>query len=101
MTGCVPPPTRCTVAASASRSEEHTSELQSQSNLVCRLLLEKKKKKTIDACVERQDWASAQCSVPNRQYIRYGCIRELSIIHARPFYPRRDSLSRALTRMTH
>src|SRR5688572_30959427 len=29
----------------AARSEEHTSELQSQSNLVCRLLLEKKKKK--------------------------------------------------------
>src|SRR3989475_7092173 len=32
------------VAAGANRSEEHTSELQSQSNLVCRLLLEKKKK---------------------------------------------------------
>src|SRR5256886_4268113 len=32
--------------ATATRSEEHTSELQSQSNLVCRLLLEKKKKKT-------------------------------------------------------
>src|SRR2546430_8309391 len=31
---------------SSSRSEEHTSELQSQSNLVCRLLLEKKKKQT-------------------------------------------------------
>src|SRR2546427_5036228 len=31
----------------AFRSEEHTSELQSQSNLVCRLLLEKKKKKNI------------------------------------------------------
>src|SRR2546430_3596505 len=30
-------------AQSAQRSEEHTSELQSQSNLVCRLLLEKKK----------------------------------------------------------
>src|SRR5437588_3893741 len=29
------------------RSEEHTSELQSHSDLVCRLLLEKKKKKTI------------------------------------------------------
>src|SRR2546430_13388236 len=29
--------------ADSSRSEEHTSELQSQSNLVCRLLLEKKK----------------------------------------------------------
>src|SRR2546427_10776853 len=32
----------------ALRSEEHTSELQSQSNLVCRLLLEKKKKKVND-----------------------------------------------------
>src|SRR2546430_12902456 len=31
------------VEKSLSRSEEHTSELQSQSNLVCRLLLEKKK----------------------------------------------------------
>src|SRR2546427_7240149 len=31
------------------RSEEHTSELQSQSNLVCRLLLEKKKKKRISS----------------------------------------------------
>src|SRR5258706_11925483 len=30
------------------RSEEHTSELQSLTNLVCRLLLEKKKKKTLD-----------------------------------------------------
>src|SRR2546430_5856036 len=32
--------------AAWARSEEHTSELQSQSNLVCRLLLEKKKKVT-------------------------------------------------------
>src|SRR2546427_843565 len=32
--------------AEAGRSEEHTSELQSQSNLVCRLLLEKKKTNT-------------------------------------------------------
>src|SRR2546430_10426169 len=30
------------------RSEEHTSELQSQSNIVCRPLLEKKKKKQLD-----------------------------------------------------
>src|SRR2546430_10886987 len=35
--------------ASRPRSEEHTSELQSQSNLVCRLLLEKKKQHA-DAC---------------------------------------------------
>src|SRR2546430_8774016 len=36
---------RATIVSSSSRlrSEEHTSELQSQSNLVCRLLLEKKK----------------------------------------------------------
>src|SRR5256886_5244466 len=46
------PPTRAEIAhelgfrsanAAEERSEEHTSELQSQSNLVCRLLLEKKK----------------------------------------------------------
>src|SRR2546427_6768465 len=35
------------------RSEEHTSELQSQSNLVCRLLLEKKKKNTTVSASER------------------------------------------------
>src|SRR2546428_2068014 len=34
--------------AGALRSEEHTSELQSRSDLVCRLLLEKKKKKNHD-----------------------------------------------------
>src|SRR2546427_7684453 len=34
------------------RSEEHTSELQSQSNLVCRLLLEKKKKKIQHGSIE-------------------------------------------------
>src|SRR5688572_31397525 len=34
----------CSRRSHAARSEEHTSELQSQSNLVCRLLLEKKKK---------------------------------------------------------
>src|SRR2546430_15897801 len=37
------------VDAALERSEEHTSELQSQSNLVCRLLLEKKKKKQKNA----------------------------------------------------
>src|SRR2546430_9890782 len=37
-----------TVKSTVTRSEEHTSELQSQSNLVCRLLLEKKKYIKID-----------------------------------------------------
>src|SRR3712207_8219251 len=36
------------LAAALRRSEEHTSELQSRQYLVCRLLLEKKKKKYID-----------------------------------------------------
>src|SRR2546430_4234101 len=37
------------------RSEEHTSELQSQSNLVCRLLLEKKKKRKKDRLIYKDD----------------------------------------------
>src|SRR2546430_8212257 len=37
----------CPSCGAKFRSEEHTSELQSQSNLVCRLLLEKKKKQAI------------------------------------------------------
>src|SRR2546430_10850929 len=41
--------------AAAIRSEEHTSELQSQSNLVCRLLLEKKKKKASDVIERYRD----------------------------------------------
>src|SRR5438034_5135620 len=40
-----PPRARHRRARTAPRSEEHTSELQSHSDLVCRLLLEKKKKK--------------------------------------------------------
>src|SRR5256886_13192759 len=39
--------TVCFVPPVNGRSEEHTSELQSQSNLVCRLLLEKKKRRTL------------------------------------------------------
>src|SRR5256886_4689140 len=48
------------VALRVERSEEHTSELQSQSNLVCRLLLEKKKhtilqlRLTVGLCVSEQ-----------------------------------------------
>src|SRR2546426_7440778 len=39
----------------AARSEEHTSELQSPCNLVCRLLLEKKKKKAIQTSTVLRD----------------------------------------------
>src|SRR2546421_450412 len=41
--------------AAKGRSEEHTSELQSRSDLVCRLLLEKKKKKpTVERATDRE-----------------------------------------------
>src|SRR5438034_7768374 len=46
------------VAAVAARSEEHTSELQSHSDLVCRLLLEKKKKTTY----KKKNDARMQCA---------------------------------------
>src|SRR2546430_9081248 len=48
-----------------SRSEEHTSELQSQSNLVCRLLLEKKKKQSSHW---KQVFRSRSYSSPCRSY---------------------------------
>src|SRR5205809_4607236 len=44
------------------RSEEHTSELQSRLHLVCRLLLEKKKKK-LSAAVLLQEWIDEQTSI--------------------------------------
>src|SRR6202040_4429436 len=47
-----------TAAQKAARSEEHTSELQSHVNLVCRLLLEKKKKK--EPCRSRFGFALSQ-----------------------------------------
>src|SRR5438445_10144872 len=43
--GAAEPRPRAGIPAQAMRSEEHTSELQSRQYLVCRLLLEKKKKK--------------------------------------------------------
>src|SRR2546430_9100090 len=52
---------------SGRRSEEHTSELQSQSNLVCRLLLEKKKITTIASATN----ASAQGHDTSALQIRY------------------------------
>src|SRR4051812_49574362 len=59
----------------ARRSEEHTSELQSHVNLVCRLLLEKKKKKkqTIQLLQKYRGYVCACCST---SYI--GCVRSKS-----------------------
>src|SRR2546430_12415537 len=54
----------------AGRSEEHTSELQSQSNLVCRLLLEKKKK-------NNRTIVAIQC---NASYLVLGALRSRSYL---------------------
>src|SRR5256885_4362791 len=45
--------TATNAATGAARSEEHTSELQSPCNLVCRLLLEKKKTPTVTSRITR------------------------------------------------
>src|SRR5438552_5734756 len=42
---------RALVGWQIDRSEEHTSELQSPDHLVCRLLLEKKKRQVLDVCM--------------------------------------------------
>src|SRR2546428_6661874 len=42
---------RGAIVQCADRSEEHTSELQSRSDLVCRLLLEKKKRSSVEVCM--------------------------------------------------
>src|SRR5256884_7364159 len=50
--------------AQGERSEEHTSELQSRLHLVCRLLLEKKKKKTPHFIHQTHDLYSRSCYRP-------------------------------------
>src|SRR2546430_11995702 len=62
------------------RSEEHTSELQSQSNLVCRLLLEKKKKKNATIPIQTQYEISVNTNSPPYilpSYIQYTTIHNL------------------------
>src|SRR2546427_5952487 len=51
------------------RSEEHTSELQSQSNLVCRLLLEKKKSEEVTSAADPR----TLCEAPGRPTQVGGC----------------------------
>src|SRR2546430_13327068 len=61
-------------SAARARSEEHTSELQSQSNLVCRLLLEKKKKATnveFDVELKKSSYRPDFCTAPaHSTYVR-------------------------------
>src|SRR2546430_3263175 len=63
----------CAITEWQVRSEEHTSELQSQSNLVCRLLLEKKKNKGLSISTIHRD------TVPDIEMV--DCC-DLELIHA-------------------
>src|SRR2546427_4587556 len=56
------------VVERVARSEEHTSELQSQSNLVCRLLLEKKKNEIPSLETSRAQYSAHWCTADT--YIR-------------------------------
>src|SRR2546430_13146913 len=64
--------TPLTSEARAARSEEHTSELQSQSNLVCRLLLEKKKHK-LTCCSHSKITSSRSCLLSLNDYSILHC----------------------------
>src|SRR2546427_4744177 len=59
------------VVAGDVRSEEHTSELQSQSNLVCRLLLEKKKKRILG--YGRDTWQTKRSWKKGHSAVRMAC----------------------------
>src|SRR5256885_1361410 len=64
-------------SAERNRSEEHTSELQSPCNLVCRLLLEKKKKKTTSVTLYQVNYKHVvsykQCSIISSAVISMSC----------------------------
>src|SRR2546427_7815810 len=65
----LPPRTLVFPRDHGSRSEEHTSELQSQSNLVCRLLLEKKKKLEAPPARDQEERRLASHAVPCDQFV--------------------------------
>src|SRR5262249_62388057 len=67
-------PRWCSSAPHSRRSEEHTSELQSLTNLVCRLLLEKKKKNRLHERQYRQTCRESYASGRHTQCTRHhGC----------------------------
>src|SRR2546426_2331525 len=66
----------------SSRSEEHTSELQSPCNLVCRLLLEKKKKKEQSVVVLRHHSRAPGPSGAGDEYLKGNAARQVVRVHA-------------------
>src|SRR5256885_10501904 len=70
------------------RSEEHTSELQSPCNLVCRLLLEKKKKKKISNKYVKKDYQQ-ECMTEVKARICVGLCSMLTVGDCRMCYAMR------------
>src|SRR2546430_5609540 len=64
------------------RSEEHTSELQSQSNLVCRLLLEKKKQLSFDSTPDAHSSSLHYYQIHNANAVS---LLQANTLHAEPF----------------
>src|SRR2546430_4424084 len=67
------------------RSEEHTSELQSQSNLVCRLLLEKKKKHIHRT--SRQHYSPTKVTDSAQRTARSAACSAVQVVELPPLHP--------------
>src|SRR6266496_5170716 len=62
------PAAHCRSMRRRSRSEEHTSELQSRRDLVCRLLLEKKKKQHLELLLRKKKKKKEETIIKQEQY---------------------------------
>src|SRR2546430_7565654 len=71
----------------AGRSEEHTSELQSQSNLVCRLLLEKKKKKNKTYTMRNIKKTFTPMYTPQQSHTKHTDVLSLTRMHPHEPHP--------------
>src|SRR3989449_7165318 len=72
----------CCARGACSRSEEHTSELQSRLHLVCRLLLEKKKKKRLRASITRSQTSTRNIPPPGG-FLQASDDRTACVAHAK------------------
>src|SRR2546429_1888782 len=82
------------------RSEEHTSELQSRLHLVCRLLLEKKKKTKAIHAGQEPDSATGAVTVTIYQtstYAQEGLGKHIGCEYARPQNAKRIAIDRSLS----
>src|SRR5215475_234270 len=85
------------LAAYPRRSEEHTSELQSRENLVCRLLLEKKKRKEYPGRGANSNSTSIECAnLKESAPVQYGILAFFFLMIRRPprstLFPLHDAL---------